>query len=112
MPVVSNTSPILNLAIIGQLDLLHQQFGEVLIPPAVLKELKVGTELAGADVIRIAINASWLRVLELKDATVSRALKRELDAGEAEAIALSVQEGINRLLVDEHDARVAVEHWV
>jgi predicted nucleic acid-binding protein len=26
MPVVSNTSPILNLAIIGRLDLLRQQF--------------------------------------------------------------------------------------
>ena len=32
MPAVSNTSPILNLAIIGQMDLLGQQFGEVLIP--------------------------------------------------------------------------------
>ncbi len=33
--VVSNTSLILNLAIIRQLDLLRQQFGEVLIPPMV-----------------------------------------------------------------------------
>lgn len=41
MPVVSNTSPVLNLAIIQQLDLLRQQFGEVLIPPAVLAELKI-----------------------------------------------------------------------
>jgi predicted nucleic acid-binding protein len=29
MPVVSNTSPILNLAIVNQLVLLHQQFGEI-----------------------------------------------------------------------------------
>jgi predicted nucleic acid-binding protein len=35
MLVVSNTSPILNLAIIHRLELLRQQFGEVLIPPAV-----------------------------------------------------------------------------
>ena len=33
MPVVSNTSPILSLAIIDRLDLLRQQFEEVLIPP-------------------------------------------------------------------------------
>ena len=32
MLVVSNTSPVLNLAIIGQLDLLPGQFGQVLIP--------------------------------------------------------------------------------
>ncbi len=41
MGVVSNTSPILNLAIINQLQLLRQQFSEVLIPPAVLAELKL-----------------------------------------------------------------------
>jgi predicted nucleic acid-binding protein len=28
MPVVSNTSPVLNLAIIDQLSLLHEQFDE------------------------------------------------------------------------------------
>lgn len=42
MPVVSNTSPILNLAIVDQLVLLRRQFGEVLIPNGVLDELKVG----------------------------------------------------------------------
>jgi len=40
MRVVSNTSPILNLAIIDQLALLHDQFGEVWIPAAVLSELR------------------------------------------------------------------------
>ena len=30
MPAVSNTSPILNLAIIGQLDLLRRQFGDAM----------------------------------------------------------------------------------
>jgi predicted nucleic acid-binding protein len=33
MLVVSNTSPVLNLAIIGQLALLREQFGEIWIPP-------------------------------------------------------------------------------
>ena len=40
MPVVSNTSPIMNLAIIGELSLLRDQFGEVMIPGAVLEELR------------------------------------------------------------------------
>ena len=45
MPVVSNTSPILNLAIIGELSLLRQQFGEILIPRAVLEEFQVSKNL-------------------------------------------------------------------
>ena len=32
MPVVSNTSPVLNLAIIDQLSLLHAQFYEIWLP--------------------------------------------------------------------------------
>lgn len=41
MPAVSDTSPILGLAIIGHLNLLQEQFGEIYIPQAVLAELKV-----------------------------------------------------------------------
>lgn len=48
MPVVSNTSPILNLAIIGELKLLPQQFGQVQIPLAVLSELKVQENRPGS----------------------------------------------------------------
>ena len=41
MKVVSNTSPIINLACIGQLNLLHQLYGEVIIPGAVYEEITV-----------------------------------------------------------------------
>ena len=39
MVVVSNTSPLSNLAIIGRLDLLREQLGSVTIPPGVRIEL-------------------------------------------------------------------------
>jgi uncharacterized protein len=41
MLTVSNTSPILNLAIIEHLQLLPQQFKTVWIPQAVEKELRL-----------------------------------------------------------------------
>jgi predicted nucleic acid-binding protein len=37
--VVSDASPITNLAAIGQLDLLRQIYGRVVIPEAVFQEL-------------------------------------------------------------------------
>ena len=107
MPVVSNTSPILNLAIIGQLDLLRQQFGEVLIPPMVLQELKVDAELPGVEPIRLALQNHWLRVFELSNTDIARALRRDLDNGEAEAIALALQLKLMTVLIDEHDGRAA-----
>jgi len=43
MIVVSNTSPITNLALIGQLSLLQQLYGSIVIPQAVSQEIvKVG----------------------------------------------------------------------
>ena len=33
MPVVSNTSPVFNLAVVSRLSLLKAQFGEIPIPP-------------------------------------------------------------------------------
>ena len=57
MPVVSNTSPLLNLAIIDRLSLRRQQFGQILIPAAVLTELRVEEPLPGAPSLRKAIEA-------------------------------------------------------
>jgi hypothetical protein len=39
MIVVSNTLPIINLACIGQLDLLRQIYGQITIPDAVFTEI-------------------------------------------------------------------------
>jgi predicted nucleic acid-binding protein len=40
MPTVSDTSPISNLAWIGRLNLVREQFHEIWIPQAVVRELQ------------------------------------------------------------------------
>lgn len=50
MIVVSDTSPITNLAAIGQFNLRHELFSEVYIPQQVRDELNAfGTRWPGAD---------------------------------------------------------------
>ena len=107
MRVVSNTSPILNLAIIDQLDLLPQQFDQVSIPPAVVEELKLDAALPGVEQIHQGMNAGWLQVQTLDDFNLVRALERDLDRGESEAIALALQLGYQTVLMDEHEGREA-----
>ena len=85
---VSNTSPIMNLAIIGELSLLRDQFGEVLISGAVLEELRVQENLPGSQGVRDAIKAGWIRI---------------------EAIALAMQVNAERVLMDERDGRKAAK---
>ncbi len=85
MPVVSNTSPILNLAIIGEIHLLREQFEEILIPEAVLEELRVEEDLPGSQAIRDAMKLGWIRTAAVEEDTLIRAMQRDLDRGEAEA---------------------------
>ena len=105
MPVVSNTSPLLNLAIIDQLDLLRQQFGEILIPKAVLEELRVVEMLPGSDHLREALVAGWLQVREVNNPSLVQLLQRDLDRGEAEAIALALLLDADWIILDERDGR-------
>ena len=105
MPAVSNTSPLLNLAIIGQLDLVREQFGEVLISEAVLKELRVDEPLPGSARLRQALDLGWLRVVKAEDQPLIALLMRTLDLGESEAIALASRLDPEQLLLDERDGR-------
>ena len=47
MLVVNDTSPVANLILIDQLDWLRQMFGEVVIPPAVHREVEAMAEFGG-----------------------------------------------------------------
>jgi hypothetical protein len=105
MPAVSNTSPILNLAVIDRLSLVREQFTTVAIPKGVLKELRIEENLPGSKKILDALEAKWLQVEEIQDSAMLRILKRELDVGEAEAISLAAETSAQWILLDESEAR-------
>ena len=105
MPVISNTSPILNFAIVDQLIFLPQQFGQVVIPNAVLDELKTNEERPGSSAIREAISSGWIHNLTVSNEPLSQLLKQTLDRGEAEEITLAIELKADWTLLDERDAR-------
>ena len=110
MPAVSNTSPLLNLAIINHQHLLQQQFGEILIPPAVWAELRTDTNLPGTEALRAALEAGWLRIVEIRDTHLVQTLAWGLDTGEASAIALALELEMTEILLDERDGRTAARN--
>lgn len=101
MPVVSNTSPLLNLAIIDELRLVREQLGDIMVPTSVVSELRVDSEMPGAAVLRQALEEGWLHVEQVEQHSFVRALQRELDAGEAETIVLALERDASLLLIDE-----------
>lgn len=108
MSVVSNASPLINLARIGQLDLLRQVYVEITIPSAVWEEVVVeGAGQPGADEVK---GVAWIRVESVENHELVQALRQELDAGEAEAIVLALELGAELLLMDEHLGRESATH--
>ena len=103
MIVVSNTSPIINLAAIGQLSLLSKVYGNIVIPEAVYTEITVaGAGQPGATEVQ---TCSWIERKQVQDISKVKLLSLQLDPGEADAIALAIELQADVVLLDEHKAR-------
>lgn len=101
--VISNASPIMNLAIIGQLDLLKQFFSEIHITQAAWKETVLdGEGKAGVSEIK---KAKWIKVAKVQETPLVQLLKKDLDTREAETIAYALQKKNALVILDEDDAR-------
>ncbi len=96
---VVDTGPLIFLAQIDRLDLLRHAADEVLIPPGVLQELRAKTD-ASASKIETA-RRTWLRLDSLRDQTMLKVLSLDLDAGEAEVIALAHERSADRTVMDD-----------
>jgi uncharacterized protein len=103
MKVVSNSGPLINLAKVGQFALLQNLFQHIIIPPEVFEEVVVrGAGQPGAGE---SSTAQWIVLGMLNGSDIAHLLTAELDRGEAEAIALALQEKADWLLIDERVGR-------
>lgn len=106
--VVSNTSPLTNLAAIGHLELLPSLFGRIEIADAVWNELQAGGQSwPGRDELA---EAPWVARHRPDNRSLIRALQRDLDAGESESIALALELGGALILLDEKEGRRMAQH--
>jgi len=100
--VVSNTSAIVNLAVVGQLDLLRQLYGEVILPEAVGRELAAMRPPSTLEGVRAC---EWIQITAVSDRGVVESLMMQLHTGEAEAIGLALEKRADLLLMDERRGR-------
>ncbi len=97
--IVANTTPLINFAAIKELRILEQLFGQVVIPEEVAIELlEKGDSYASAIEIR---RVTFLQRQAIQNVSLFQTLCRELDAGEAAAIVLALEQNANLLILDE-----------
>lgn len=103
MKVVSNSTPLIALARIKQVDFLRAIFGRIIIPQGVYHEVVLqGAGLPGVKEVR---EATWIEKLPVQSVLAVSLLRSDLDRGEAEAIVLAKEVEADCLLVDEKKAR-------
>jgi uncharacterized protein len=103
MIVVSDASPLINLFAIGELEILRQLYGKIVIPEAVHNEIVLlGRGKPGSKELD---DLNWIEKKLVKDKNFVIALTNELDKGEAESIALAVEYNADLLLIDEKIGR-------
>lgn len=106
MIVISNTTPLIGLSLLGRFGLLKTLFSEIIIPSAVYNEVAVkGAGRLGANEIANGVNDGWVHVKDVLATSVLAALKVDLDEGESEAIALALEQHTDLLLMDERKGR-------
>jgi uncharacterized protein len=106
--VVADAGPLIYLSEVGSLHLLRELYGGILVPREVYEEVVVhGQGEPGSSEVA---SSSWIRVSERPLASLLRlGLLTELDAGEAAAIALAVEENATLVLIDERKGRMVAK---
>ena len=89
--IVTNSSCLIALDRINRLELLSDSFRKIIIPPAVSRE--------------VDLKLGWLSVTPIKNHSLVRILNTQIDDGESEAIALSLELNNVYILLDDKKAR-------
>lgn len=106
LKVVSNTTPIISLLKISQLDILKKLYGKIFIPEAVHAEIDAGKSKKYYKDLSII---NWINIVQIQD---NLAIKyfMDMDSGEAEAIVLATEIGADLIILDEKIGRFHAKH--
>lgn len=94
--IISDTSCLILLDKIGELELLNKLFGQILITIEISNEFK--KELP-----------DWFSIAESTNKTYQKILEASLDKGEASAIALAIEQTDCLLIIDDYKGRKYAE---
>ena len=95
--VISNSTPLIILSKICELEILKKLYGEIIIPRAVFEEVTIKS-----DAIK---NLSWIKILEVQDKTDRKIYQAKLHDGEVEVMMLAKEISADLLIIDDNAAK-------
>jgi predicted nucleic acid-binding protein len=107
--ILSNTTPLINFAEIGRMEVLEVLFGTLVIPPAVVSEL-AAKALLFPQAARVP-SLPFVKSTAPEDQLLVKSLTTRVHPGEAECLALPMENPGSLLLPDDLGAReIAASH--
>lgn len=105
--IITNSTPIISLSIIGKLHLLHELFEEVYVPEAVYREIVHGESKKeyGREELKNTVEEERFQLLQIKNKQLVNTLYGKLHEGELEVIVGAKELGLQNVLLDERVAR-------
>ena len=100
-PVILNNTPLVSLWLLDQLPLLHQLFGQVIIPAAVQAEFLAIENSARQQALT---TSNWIQITALSNPQLAQ-IYIGLDRGEAEVLALAIEQSARLVIMDERKGR-------
>ena len=101
--VVVNTTPLIALSHVGQLDLLKRLYNEIIIPEAVYGELSVKTESVCKKEVDRSLD--WIRVGKISNQMAKDMYKTQLHEGEVEGMILAKEVAADVVIIDDANAK-------
>jgi predicted nucleic acid-binding protein len=103
LKIVCDSTTLIGLAKIGNLELLEKIFGEIFVPNAVFVEVvDRGKGRPGTKEVQ---DAKWIRKRTVKDNRTVEMLVAEMGRGEAEVLVLGKELNADWLILDDERAR-------
>ena len=97
--VIANTTPLIALANIDQLELLHELYGTITVPQAVIDEI-----ICEPAKHRVR-SAAWIKVEAIRDSSQKELFRARLHAGEVEVMILAKEQNADLVIMDDNAAK-------
>ena len=97
--VIVNTTPLIVLADVGQFDLLRKLYREIIIPQAVLEEIK------SQPAKRLTASSEWIKIVKVANKNDRGLFRAKLHAGEVEVVLLAQEQNADLVIMDDNAAK-------
>ena len=101
--VIVNSTPLIALCHVNQLNILKELYGEVIIPRAVYDEISVKKDSVCKKIVDESLE--WIHIQKIQNVMAKAMFKSQLHDGEVEVMILAKEQNADVVIIDDQNAK-------